>query len=60
MEFFSKLWGMALVCEGAGSYFVLEHALVIFVMWTSALVILCNKFGKNSCMLVVVATGSIV
>ena len=33
--------------------FVLEHSLVIFVMWPSALVTLCNKFGNNSCILVV-------
>ena len=26
---------------------------MIIVMWPSALVILCNKFGQNSCMLVV-------
>ena len=44
---------MAPVCEGAGSYFVPEQSLVIFVMWPSALVIACNKFGHNSCMLVV-------
>ena len=44
---------MAPVCEGAGSYFALEQSLVIFVMWPSALVTLCNKFGQNSCMLVV-------
>ena len=35
--------------EGAGS----QQLLVIFVMWPSALVTLCNKFEQNSCMLVV-------
>ena len=44
---------MAPVCEGAGSYFAPEQSLVICVMWPSALVILCIKFGQNSCMLVV-------
>ena len=44
---------MTPLCEGAGSHFALEHSLVIFVMWRSALVILCNKFVKNSCILVV-------
>ena len=44
---------MAPVCEGAGSYFAPEQSLVIFVMWPRALVILCNKFGQNSCMFVV-------
>ena len=44
---------MAPVCEGVGSYFALEQSLVIFVMWPSAFVTLCNKFGQNSCMLVV-------
>ena len=53
MEIFSKLGGMASVCEGAGSYFAPEQSLVIFVMWPSALVILCSKFGQNSCILVV-------
>ena len=53
MEFLSKLGGMAPVCDGAGSYFAQEQSLVIFVMWPSALVISCNKFGQNSCMLVV-------
>ena len=53
MEIYSKLGGMAPVCEGAGSYFAAEQSLVIFVMWPSALVILCNQFGQNSCMLVV-------
>ena len=53
MEFFSKLGGMAPVCGGVGSYFALEQSLVIFFMWPSTLVTLCNKFGQNSCMLVV-------
>ena len=53
MEIWSKLVGTALVCEGVGSYFALEQLLVIFVMWPSILVTLCNKFGQNSCMLVV-------
>ena len=53
MEIFSKLGGMAPVYEGAGSYFALEQSLMIFVMWPSALATLCNKFGQNSCMLVV-------
>ena len=53
MEIWSKLWGMLSVCDGAGSYFALEQLLVIFVMWPSALVTLCNKCGQNSCMLVV-------
>ena len=53
MQIWSKLGGMAPVCDGAGSYFAPEQSLVIFVMWPSALVILCNKFGQNSCMLVV-------
>ena len=53
MEMFSKLGGMAPVCEGAGSYFATESSLVIFVIWPSALVILCNKFGQNSCKLFV-------
>ena len=44
---------MTLLCEGAGSHFVLEHSLVIYVMWPSALVTSCNTFGKNSCILVV-------
>ena len=44
---------MAPVYEGAGNYFSLEQTLVIFVMWPSALVTLCNKLGQNSCMLVV-------
>ena len=42
---------MAPVCELAGSYFAPEHSFLIFIMWHSALVILC--FGQNSCMLVV-------
>ena len=33
--------------------FVVEHSLVICVMWPSTLVPLCIKFGQNSCMLVV-------
>ena len=53
MEIWSKLGGMVPVCEGTGSYFALEQSLVIFVMWPSALVILCSKFGQNSCILVV-------
>ena len=53
MEIWSKLEGMAPVCEGAGSYFAIEQSLVIFVMWPNALVILCRKFGQNSCILVV-------
>ena len=53
MEICLKLGGMALVCEGAGSYFAPEQSLVIFIIWPSASVILCNKFGQNSCMLVV-------
>ena len=53
MQIWSKLGGMAPVCDGLGSYFAPEQSLVIFVMWPSALVILCNKFGQNSCMLVV-------
>ena len=53
MEIWSKLGGMAPVCEGAGSYFAPEQPLVIFVMWPSEQVILCNKFGQNSCMFVV-------
>ena len=44
---------MTLLCEGAGSHFVLEHSLVIYVVWPSELVTSCNKFGKNSCILVV-------
>ena len=35
MEFFSKLGGMAPVCEGAGSYFALEQSLVIVVLWVA-------------------------
>ena len=53
MEIFSKLRGMAPVCEGAVSYFEPAHSLAICVMWPSALVILCKKFGQNSCILVV-------
>ena len=53
MEIWSKLRGMAPVCEGAGSYFVPEQSLVIFVTWPRAWVILCNKFGQNICMFVV-------
>ena len=53
MDIWLKLGGMEPVCEGAGSYFALEQLLVIFVMWLNALVTLCNKFGQNSCMLVV-------
>ena len=53
MEIWSKLGGMAPVCEGAGSYFALEQSLVIFIMWPSALVISYSKFGQNSCILVV-------
>ena len=53
MKIWLKLGGMTPVCEGAGSHFVLEHSFVIFVMWHSALVTLCNTFGKNSCILVV-------
>ena len=53
MKILSKLGGMAPVCEGAGSYFVLEQSLVIFVMWPNALVILCSKFGQNNRILVV-------
>ena len=53
MEFFFKLGGMAPVYEGAGSYFAKAQSLVICVMWPSALVTLCGKFGQNSCMLVV-------
>ena len=49
MEIFSKLGGMTPVCEGVGSYFVIGD---IF-MWPSTLFTLCNKFGQNSCMLVV-------
>ena len=44
---------MTPVCEGVGSYFALEQSLVIFFMWPSTLATLCNKFGQNSCMLVV-------
>ena len=53
MEIFSQLGGITPVCEGAGNCFALEQSLVIFVMWPSALVTLCNKFAQNSCMLVV-------
>ena len=53
MEIWSKLGGMAPVYVGAGSHFALEPSLVIFVMWSSALVSLCSKFGQNICMLVV-------
>ena len=44
---------MTPVCEGAGSHFAIEQPLVIFVLWPSALATLCNKFGQNSCILVV-------
>ena len=51
--FFFIIGGMVPVCEGAGSYFAPELSLVIFVMWPSTLVILCNTFGQNNGMLVV-------
>ena len=44
---------MTPVCDGPGSHFALERSLVIFVLWPSALATLCNKFGQNSCILVV-------
>ena len=53
MEIGRKLGGMTPVCDVTGSHFALERSLVIFVLWTSALATLCNKFGQNSCMLVV-------
>ena len=40
---------MTPVCEGAGSHL----SLVITVLWPSALATLSNKFGQNSCILVV-------
>ena len=39
-----KIRGYGTSCKGVGSYFALEQAFVIFVMWPSTLVILCNKF----------------
>ena len=45
MESWRKLGGMTQVCDGTGSHFGLERSLVIFVLW--------NKFGQNSCILVV-------
>ena len=53
MESKRKLEGMTQVCDGTGSRFGLEQSLVIFVLWPSALATLCNKFGPNSCILVV-------
>ena len=53
MEIWSKLGGMTPVFEGEGSHFEPEESLVIFVMWPSALVASCKKYGQNSCMLVV-------
>ena len=53
MESLRKLGGMTQVCDGTGSHFGLEWSLVIFVLWPSALATLCNKFGQNSCILVV-------
>ena len=53
MEILTKLRGMTPVCEGEGDHFALDESLVIFVMWPSALVTLCKKYGQNSCMLVV-------
>ena len=53
MESLRKLGGMTQVCDGTGSHFGLERSLVIFVLWSSSLARLCNKFGQNSCILVV-------
>ena len=53
MEMFLKLGVMTPVSEGAGSHFAREQSLLIFVMRPITLVILCNKFGQKSCMLVV-------
>ena len=50
---------MTLLCEGAGSHFVLEHSMAIYVMWPSALVTSCNKFVKNSCILVLIDQVSV-
>ena len=44
---------MTPVGEGAGGHFAVEQSLVIFLLWPSALATLCNKFGQNSCILVV-------
>ena len=53
MERLRKLGGMTQVCDGTGSHFGIERSLVIFVLWSNALATLCNKFGHNSCILVV-------
>ena len=55
MESWRKLGGMTQVCAGTGIYnhFGLERSLVMFVLSPSALATLCNKFGQNSCILVV-------
>ena len=53
MESLRKLGGMTQVCDGTGSHFGLKRSLLIFVLWPSALATLCNKFGQNSCILVV-------
>ena len=53
MEIWSKLGGMTPVCEGVGSYFCTITVIGDIFMWPSTLVTLCNKFGQNSCMLVV-------
>ena len=38
---------------GTDSHFALKRSLVVFVLWSSALATVCNKFGQNSCILVV-------
>ena len=55
MDIWEKLGDMTPVCDGADSSFSLEQSLVIilFVLWLSALAKLYNKFGHNSCILVV-------
>ena len=44
---------MSPVCDGAGSHFVLEQSLMIFVLRPSASTTLYHKYGQNSCILVV-------
>ena len=48
MEILSKLGCIAPVCEGAGSHFILEQSLVIFVKCPRSLVTSSNTFGQTS------------
>ena len=43
-----KIRGIAPVCEGAGSHFILEQSLVIFVKCPRSLVTSSNIFGQTS------------